>query len=102
MNLADKEINLFLLSIILFKNELTCHDYQQKKKQQECNQESSKGQFTSRYEIDGPCFFHCFSFLSRFFFSFYLIMFNYCQSLTCLIVLGNKNYFVYCYWGTTI
>ena len=31
MNLADKEINLFLLSIILFKNELTCHDYQQKK-----------------------------------------------------------------------
>lgn len=34
MNLADKEINLFLLSIILFKNELTCHDNQQKKKQQ--------------------------------------------------------------------
>lgn len=31
MNLADKKINLFLLSIILFKNELTCHDYQQKK-----------------------------------------------------------------------
>ena len=30
MNLADKKINLFLLSITLFKNELTCHDYQQK------------------------------------------------------------------------
>lgn len=43
MNLADKEINLFLLSIILFKNELTCHDYQQKKNNKNAIKRVAKG-----------------------------------------------------------